>query len=305
MRDIFLILLVFLSATQVRANVVAITGEELIPIQLVSETRKSFVINKGKIDGIRLGQEMLFSNRNISIKAQAIEVSRHLSQWKAVEDDATIPFNRYELVIMNPKLDTIYDVIPHFTEDFVGYRFKPWHNWTVRGSYSRTVSESVSDASGDQKTVREGTHFEGLYSWRNHPNFDFGVGLRIDREEMKVPEVGIIAPHKRDMVLLESLYHFEDIKGTKDHWYIGLAAALGKSSTDVDGQVSTGYSFVLPAGKLGYYKTVNPKLAFLFEGIVESVTIREEFASTDEILGDTGTQEYSLTNFKLSFGIRF
>jgi len=287
------------------AKVVPITGEELLPIQLVSETRKSFVINKGKIDGIRLGQEMLFSNRNISIKAQAIEVSRHLSQWKAVEDDATIPFNRYELVVMNPKLDTIYDVIPHFTEEFVGYRFKPWNNWTVRGSYSRTVSESVSDASGDQRTVREGTHFEALHSWRNHPHFDLGIGLRIDREEMKVPEVGIIAPHKRDMIVLESLYHFEDIKGTKDHWFIGLSGAIGKSSTDIDGQVSSGFSYILPAGKLGYYKTVNPKLAFLFEGIVESVTIREKFASSDEILGDTGTQEYSLTNFKLSFGIRF
>ncbi len=305
MRDILYIILVSLSVNTVFANVTAITGEELIPIQLVSETRKTFVVNKGKIDGIRLGQEMLFSNRNISIKAQAIEVSRHLSQWKAVEDDATIPFNRYELVIMNPKLDTIYDIIPHFTEEFVGYRFKPWNNWTVRGSYSRTVSESVSDASGDQKTVREGGHYEALHSWRNHPHFDFGVGLRFDREDMKVPDVGIIAPHKRDMIILETLYHFEDLKGTKDHWYIGLNAGIGKSSTDIDGQVSSGFSYVLPAGKLGYYKTVTPRLAFLFEGVVESVTIREKFASTDQILGDTGTQEYSLTNFKLSFGVRF
>ena len=283
-----------------------LADDELILIQSVSTSGKSFVIRKGAQDGISTGQQSLFSTKNSSFTAVVIEVNRFFSLWRLKDNRGAVPFEKGNYITYTNNIENIWTEIPKLQlapkEELV---FKESYHWTLKGNYSLAMSESVSgvdeNISGteENKTAdRIGYQLEMIYSNHFTVHWEWGVGLRLDRENTTIQEPALDIPSNRYMLTAELLYHFPNFYQTDNNAYIGIGIAYGISNTTIDESVSTGTTLAMPIVKLGYINQVAARYSLVFEFSIEALAQNESFADTDE-------QTTNIINSKASIGVRF
>lgn len=290
-------LLMTLIFSLVSGNVLA--DDELLLIQAVSVSGKTFVIRKGAEDGISIGQQSLFSTKNSSFTAVVIEVNRFFSLWQLKDNRGAVPFEKGNYITYTNNIENIWTEIPKLQvapkEELV---FKESHHWTIRGNYTLAMSESVSNTDDEKTTGRVGYQLELLYGRRFTVHWEWGVGGRLDRENTTIQEPALDIPSNRYMLTAELLYHFPNFYQTDNNAYLGIALAYGISNTTIDETVSTGTTMALPIVKAGYINKVAARYSVVFELAVEALAQSESFADTDE-------QTTNIINTKASIGVRF
>lgn len=273
--------------------------DELIIVQAVSKSGKSFVIRRGAEQGVSIGQESLFSTKDASFTAKVIEVNRFFSLWNLKDNRGAVPFNKGEYVTFTNNIENIWTEIPKLQfapkEELV---FKKSSNWIARMGYGIAMSESVSDTDVNNTASRSSIQFEALYANRFAVHWEWGMGFRLDRDNATLNETSLEVPTNRYMLTAELLYHFADFARSDDNMYLGVAFAYGLSNTTINESISTGTTLVLPIIKVGYIKRVSPRYALVLEGSVEAIAQSESFE-------DTETQTTNIVNSKFSIGVRF
>jgi len=289
-----LVLIVSLSFT-----VEIFADDELVIVQAVSKSGKSFVVRKGAAEGVAIGQESLFTTKDASFTAKVIEVNRFFSLWNLKDDRGAVPFNKGEYVTFTNNIENIWTEIPKLQfapkEELV---FKQSTQWIARLGYGLAMSESVSDTDENKTASRASFQFEGLFANRVAVHWEWAIGMRFDRDNATLNEPSLEVPTNRYMLTAELNYHFANFARSDDSMYLGAAVAYGLSNTTIDESISTGTSLVLPIIKLGYIKRVSASYALVFEGSVEAIAQSESFEDTEK-------QTTNIVNSKLSIGVRF
>lgn len=277
-----------------------LSDDELVIIQSVSTTQKTFVIRRGADDGVVIGQESLFSTENISLRMKCIEVTRYYSLWEVSNKRATIPFLKNNYVTYTNNLDRVTIEISDLVDAEKEYSKVILKNnfWVFRSAISFTIFESISSTGANSESSRGGFQFELFKPTQIFPQVDWAWGLRYDTESVILKNNNLEIPSERILGMTEFTYNFEAFKKTNDNIYASLGAGLGTSTTDVNGEISSGYSIVAPVVRIGFNKAYSSNLVFLIEGTGEAISTTEEFANGVE-------QTTNLVNMKVTFGVKF
>jgi len=281
--------------------------EELMVVQTVSKNRHSFVISKGMKDGVLKGQEIIYSNQNVSILCKAIEVNRNYSLWTPIDKNVNVPFNKDEFVSYNSyaygnvSLDLVGDV--HISDTEFDYnleykKFRSSNNFTFKASFDQGLSQSSSDVSAGQNTSPTGYTFAAEYNVRLSNHFEISTGARIDNVVYRLASPQLDIPTSRTMATIAATYHFLEFTKDKNNVYLTLAAGIGKSTTTTDEIQSSGIVTLLPEVRLGFLMPYSTSLAIFWEGSIESLSAHETFP-------DQSKQDTNVLNTKFTFGLRF
>lgn len=278
---------------------VAKAYDKLVIIQAVSTSKKTFVIRKGFVDGIAIGQESLFTIRNAGVVATATEVNRGMSIWEVNDKRGGVAFEKGEYVTFTNSIENLILELPRL-EKFAneGLQFKSKTFWIVRGNISYALSDTVSSTEAESSSTRSGYQIEALYTLNFDRRWELGLGIRRDSEVQKVSEPVLDVPSTRLLAIAEITYKFNEDDSTKNYFYIGAGLGYGVSSTSVDQAVSTGTAFALPVLRLGFSRYISGSSWVLLEAAIESIGISESFADGVE-------QTTTVLNSKFSIGIKF
>ncbi|MGZ3809533.1 MAG: hypothetical protein ACXVCE_15725, partial [Bacteriovorax sp.] len=233
--------------------------EELMVVQTVSRDRHSFVVAIGVKDGILKGQEFIFANDNVSILCKAQEVDRNYSLWVPVDPNVNIPFKKEDIISYNSHaygnvaLDIVggaSNITPIIDYDEVYRKFRTSNNYSLKGSINRGLSQSSSDVSADNNSSRSGYAISLEYNYRFMPEFEMSFGGRLDNEVYRLTTPALDIPTSRVMATASATYHLMNLAKGRNNFYLALAAGIGRSTTTVSGEKSTGTVTLLPEVRL-------------------------------------------------------
>lgn len=277
----------------------AFAYDKLLIIQTVSISKKTFVIRKGFLDGIAVGQESLFTIRNAGVVASAIEVNRTMSIWEINDTRGTVTFEKGEYVTFSNSIENLILELPRLDKYAEkSLQFQPQGHWVVKGNISYALSDTVSETKSSSSSSRAGYQLELLYSINFSHRWDFGFGMRYDTEVQRISEPVIDVPTTRLMGVTELNYLFNEAEESKSFFYIGAGLGYGISTTSVDTRVSSGPVFLLPVLKFGYLNFIGAGKWMIMEAAVESLGTTESFTDGVE-------QTTTVVNSKISVGIKF
>lgn len=281
--------------------------EELVIIQTISTSKKSFVIRKGKSEGVLVNQESLFTSEKFSLAARVVDVTREYSVWQLSDSRAVVPFQKGETVNYTNTIENLYTEIPMLRYDpkelaaqarerARSDSLRP-EKWLVRGNLSYTLSESITDTAGDLESSRSGINVEAHRLWNFHPKMTVSFGLRYDRENSSISSPNLDIPTTRVLGVGDFVYHFDPLDEAGSHLYMGVGVGIGRSVTQVDDSTSTGLATLLPAARLGYQTQFN-RWSMIVESVVESINATESFIDGPE-------QKTNMVNAKVAIGVMF
>ena len=294
----YLLLFLTILTFQYAENTYALAEDQLVYVQAVSNTGRTFAIRKGALDGVSIGQQSLFSSSTMSIKAQLVEVNRYFSVWKVLEERGSVPFIKGDLVTYTNSFENMWSYLPElFKKPNTGW-FKKSSRLVFKSTYSYGISESTSETSDDSTTSRTGLQFEFLYAKNYLPNWEWMFGVRMDRDVASLSQANITANTNRYLITGEYLYYFNDELYKKYRVYVGAAVSFGISNTTIDESVSSGTALILPIIKLGLSNRMNEKYNIITEFAVESIGQKETFL-------DEEAQTTNIINTKLTVGVKF
>ncbi len=277
--------------------------EELQIVQTVSQTKKSFVLNKGLAEGIYRGMELLVSNEQVSILCKAIEVNRQFSLWSPVSANVSIPFQKEEIVTINPyaygnvalNVDKIQfpdlNSIPKIA--FVGE-----HYWSLYYNYTFGLYQTTSDVSAENSGRKTGSQLGLEYIKHFHEEFEWTLGGRFGREVYRLNDGGLDVQTDRYLMTVVFNYLLKQFSSGKGYWSLGLLFGAGLSSTLLDETTSRGPSFLLPEIRLGYNFPFSNGNSLQLEFGIENLINQEKFDDGEE-------QSNNTVNSKFTVGIRF
>ena len=272
---------------------------ELVVIQAVSASGKTFVIRRGVAEGVNKYQGSFFTNQGASFSATAIDVNRHYSLWKIREGKGRVPFSKGERILFVPGARDIGSEsykMAHW--DWEKWHFRPFESWVLRFHYGLSLGESISSIAGSRVRDRQSLQLEGVYAKRFRTDMDWRVGLRWDREVSRLfgPTVDSIV--HRYLAVGEINYYFEGSEVDVQHYYVGTGGGGGLCSTRILEWNQWGTCVAFPMVRLGYEHRKDV-YALLFELSVDSVYSREN------IQGRAGKQTLNVVNSRLTFGVKF
>lgn len=271
---------------------------ELVVVQGVSSTKKSFITRNGKRQGIMIGVTGTFTAENVSILAKAINVSGTHTQWQVVNADALLPFEKGAIVTYYPATEYLWALSPESERAKYIKTLMPRsrRSWVFKGALTRGLSESVSEAPSTV-TNRGGYMSEVYYEKDFSEHFSYDLGLRYEREVVNYPGASFVT--KRAMAIANVIYYFdafkEYLKGGRI--YVGGGLGYGISNTASVGISQSGQVGMLPTVKLGISLPFNDDWEFLLDNAFESL-------QTSETQEDGRKQTTTQTNFKVGFGLR-
>jgi opacity protein-like surface antigen len=271
---------------------------ELIMIQAISESKKTFITRNGKRQGLQPGMTGTFTAENISILAKAINVTGNFTQWQVMNSDAIIPYEKGTIVTYYPATEYLWALAPESERKkyIKSHIPKNRRSWVFKGSLSRGLSESVSDAPAN--TPKRGGYMGEVYYEKGlYYNLAFDVGLRYEREVINYDGASFLT--KRSLFIADLLYYFDSLRDyiSGGKFYIGAGLGYGLSNTSTVGLSQSGPVAILPTVKAGVSLPFNDEWDFLFDGAFESLNTREEQE-------DGRIQTTTQTNFKVGFGLR-
>jgi opacity protein-like surface antigen len=287
----FILLSLFLLSTAAQAF-------ELISIQAISDTKKTFITRNGKRQGVQIGMTGTFTAEDISVLARVINVSGNFTQWQLINQDAILPFEKGTIVTYYPATEYIWALAPeserrkYIKSEIPDIR----RSWVFKGSLSRGLSESVSDAPAN--TPNRGGYMGEIYYEKDliH-NLAFDVGARYETEVVNFEGVSFVT--RRSLLIADLIYYFDFLRDftAGGRFYLGGGLGYGLSNTKTEGFSQSGVASLLPAIKLGVSLPFNETWEFVTDGAFESLNTREEQEGGR-------IQTTTQTNFKVGFGLR-
>ena len=270
---------------------------ELIMIQAISDTRKTFITRNGKRQGVIRGMMGTFTADDISLLAKAVNVTGDFTQWALVNPDAILPFDKGKVVTYYPATEYIWALTPE-SERRKYIKSEIRHirrSWVFKGALTRGLSESVSDVAAT--TSRRGGFLGEIYFEKDfNESLSFDLGLRYEREVINYAGASLITV--RSMAIADVIYYFEYLRDyIKGRFYLAGGVGYGLSNTSTVGLSQSGPVGLLPAIKLGVSLPFNDTWEFLTDGAFESL-------QTNEKREDGRNQTTTQTNFKFGFGLR-
>ncbi|MFA7613132.1 MAG: hypothetical protein WCY48_02775 [Candidatus Caldatribacteriota bacterium] len=270
---------------------------ELVIIQAVSNTGKTFITRNGKRQGVQPGHTATFTAENVSILARAKTVTGNFTHWELVNPALNMPFTKGEIVTLYPAKEYLWALAPEkVREQYIRTQIPPQRkSFVFKGTFGRGISESVSDAPANAAT-RGMIGAEMYYEKDLGRHFAFDIGLRFDREAINYETSSFIT--NRSMLVADLLYYFRMLEEyIPGKFYVALGVGVGYSSTEVETLKQSGSVAMLPGFKLGISYPFNYDWEFLIDAGVESLQTNEKQESGDS---QTTTQ----TNFKSTIGLR-
>lgn len=271
---------------------------ELIMIQAVSETKKTFITRNGKRQGTMTGMTGTFTAENVSILAKAINVTGSFTQWQILNNDALLPFEKGAIVTYYPATEYIWALAPETERRKYIKTMMPVKKRSLifKGALSRGVSESVSDAPAN--TPRRGGYMGEFYYERDlYENLAFDLGIRYEREVINYSGASLLT--LRNLAIIDIIYYFNGLRDyiSGGRFYLAAGMGYGLSNTSTVGLSQSGPVSLLPTVKAGMSLPFNETWEFIFDGAFESLSTREEQESGR-------IQTTTQTNFKVGFGLR-
>lgn len=273
---------------------------ELMMIQAVSDSRKTFITRNGKRQGIQPGMTATFTADDVSILAKAMNVSGNFTQWQIMNADAIVPFEKGNLITYYPATEYLWALAPEKErKKYIKSQIpQARQSWVFKGALTRGLSESVSDAPAN--TSKRGGYAGEVYYERDifgGNGLAFDVGLRYEKETLNYSGASLIT--KRTLVIGDVLYYFQFLRDyiAGGRFYIGAGVGYGLSNTSTVGLEQSGQASLLPTAKIGVTLPFNDTWEFLTDGSFESLSTREEQE-------DGRIQTTTQTNFKVGFGLR-
>lgn len=271
---------------------------ELIMIQAVSESRKTFITRSGKRQGVQPGMTGTFTADDVSILAKAINVTGGFTQWQIINIDAILPFEKGAIVTYYPATEYIWALAPESErKKYIKSEVpRTKRSLVFKGALTRGLSESVSDAPAN--TSRRGGYMAEVYYEKDiYYNLAFDVGVRYEREVINYS--GASLQTKRSLLIADLLYYFDGLRDylSGGRIFLGAGAGYGLSNTSTVGLSQSGPVSLLPTVKAGLSLPFNDTWEFVTDTAFESLNTREEQE-------DGRIQTTTQTNFKVGFGLR-
>lgn len=273
---------------------------ELIMVQAVSESRKTFITRNGKRQGLFQGMTATFTADDVSILAKAINVSGNFAQWQVLNPEITLPFEKGAIVTYYPATEYIWAVTPESERKKYIKSMIPVarQSWVFKGALTRGLSESVSDAPAN--STKRGGYGAELYYEKDIPGtggLAFDIGVRYEQETLNYSGASLVT--KRSLVIGDLLYYFSFLRDyiSGGRFYLGAGMGYGLSNTSTVGLEQSGVASLLPTVKMGVSLPFNEDWEFITDGAFESLNTREEQE-------DGRVQTTTQTNFKFGFGLR-
>lgn len=291
MRAFFILVLAFFTLSQEAFSY------ELLMIQTVSNSRKSFVTRSGKRQGITENFTATFTAENVSLIARARTVTSQFTQWEVVNPQASVPFDPGMLVTYHAAEEYVWALSPEkarikYIEDL---RPTLKRSWLVKSAVTRGLNESVSNVEA-QSPNRGGVALDLIYEKQFSAHFAWDVGLRYESELVNLA-VGTLNT-QRIMLVGDIIYYFDPVQDFyKARVFIGAGMGIGQSSSNVQGIIQSGTATLLPAAKLGMALPFNKDWDFVVESAFE--TLR-----TEETLEDRTNQSTTQSNLRIGIGLR-
>lgn len=282
----------FLMFTSVQA-----LAYELIMIQAVADTRKTFVTRNGKRMGVMPGMTGTFTAEDVSIIAKAITVTGTHAQWMVVNSEAIMPWEKGAMVTYYPATEYIWALSPEterkkYIKSSLAILKR---SWVFKGAVTRGLNESVSDVPSTT-TSRGGFMGEIYYEKDFAYGLAFDIGLRYEREVVNYPGASFIT--KRSLLMADVIYYFFEMQDyLRGKLFLGAGLGYGLSNTSSVGISQSGPVAILPTAKIGMSLPFNEDWEFISDAAFESLQTSEEQESGRK---QTTTQ----TNFKVGFGLR-
>lgn len=270
---------------------------ELIMVQAVSDSRRTFITRNGKRQGIIPGVTGTFTAEDISILAKATKVTGEYTHWEIINPEAQLPFEKGTIVTYYPATEYLWTLSPEeVRQKYIKSQNPPTRQAiVVKGAISRGLAESVSNAPASE-SERGGYVTEAFYERELNKYFAFDVGFRYDAEVVNYENTTFVT--QRNILVADLIYYFrvwkEYIPG---RFFVAVGAGYGRSSTSTTGLKQSGLVGILPSVRAGMTYPMSDNWEMGFEGGLESLQTKEEQFSGVE---QTTTQ----TNARFSLGLR-
>jgi hypothetical protein len=271
---------------------------ELIMIQAVSQTKKTFITRHGRRNGLTEGVTGTFTANDISLLAKAVMVTGEFTHWQVINEDLRLPFDKGAIVTYYPTTEHIWALAPE--EERKKYirseATPPRTSLTFRGAITRGLSESTSDA--PVTTTTRGGFLSEIYFEKDFTyKFSWDIGLRYEREVVNYPGGSLLTA--RSLAIVDLYYYFDQFRELLDggYIYVGTGLGYGLSNTTAVTLTQSGPVALLPIVKLGMELPFNYEWSFLGDVAFESLQTKEE-------QGDGRIQTTTQTNAKFGIGLR-
>ena len=269
---------------------------ELLVVQAVSSSKKTFVTRNGKRQGVVQNLTGTFTSDDMALIAKAVTVTSQFTQWQLANDNAKVPFEPGALITYHPAQEYIWALNPEAARKKYLKELRPEikRSWIVKGAMTKGLNESVSGAA-PQDTSRGGVALDALYE-RLYTNFAWDAGIRYENEVVNLSGGSLIT--QRMMAITDLLYYFDAL----DEFYaarifVAIGMGYGQSSTDADGIRQSGFALLLPAAKIGMALPFNKEWDFMIESAFETLKSTEE-------LEDKTKQTVNQSNLRIAIGVR-
>ncbi len=270
---------------------------ELVMVQAVSDSKKTFITRNGKRQGLMRGMTGTFTAEDISVLAKAINVTGQFTQWELINQEAILPFEKGTIVTYYAATEYLWALAPEserkkYIKSEVPH---PKRSLVFKGALTRGLSESVSDTPATTSN-RGGFLGEVYYERDIHGPLAFDLGIRHEREVINYPGASLITV--RTLAIADIIYYFDFMREyLPGKFFIAAGMGYGLSNTSTVGLSQSGPVGLLPVVKLGMALPFNDTWDFISDGALESLQTSEEQESGRK---QTTTQ----TNFKFGFGLR-
>jgi hypothetical protein len=286
----FILLILFLSLSA--------QAVELIVIQAVSESKKTFITRNGQRQGVQPGVTGTFTAENVSVLARAKTVTGGFTQWELLNENALLPFEKGSIISYYPATEYLWALAPESErKKYIKTQLPVAKRSLVfKGALTRGLSESVSNAAVTD--ARRGGYMGEIYYEKDlFGNLAFDVGVRYEQEVINYTGASLLT--KRNLAIIDLIYYFDFLKDYVAGGRFFLAGGLGYglSNTSTVTLSQTGPVSLLPAVKVGVSLPFNETWEFVTDGAFESLNTSEEQE-------DGTVQTTTQTNFKVGFGLR-
>ena len=271
---------------------------ELVVIQAVSDSKKTFITRNGQRQGVQTGVTGTFTGENVSLLARAKSVTGNFTQWELLNPDAVVPFEKGAIISYYSATEYLWALAPESERKKYIKTQVPVSKRSLvfKGALTRGLSESVSNASVTD--ARRGGYMGEIYYEKDlYGNLAFDVGLRYEQEVINYTGASLIT--KRNLAIVDLIYYFDFLKDfiSGGRFYLAGGLGYGLSNTSTVTLSQTGPVSLLPAVKAGVSLPFNETWEFVMDGAFESLNTSEE--------QESGTiQTTTQTNFKTGFGLR-
>lgn len=305
------ILFLLIFSTNIFAKTGEVKNNNLIVIQNIDTSAKSFVIRRGLGDQIYKGQRSLFSSKSISFIAQAISVNREFSQWQMIDPGGVVPFSTGEIVTFSYSPEKIWTEIPRMISDkeynqildlekkllLKKYGLLYQGRYQFSAGLTQGLNESTTESANNEGS-RSGNSLKLKYTNSFNDYIRYELGLRFDSDILTLSDPDLEVDSQRYMLTSGLQVRFNDFWALDAIPYLTISAGYGKSQSQINDSVKVGTATILPSFTLGIDIPYSKGLSFLIEANVESLTAVESFADGVE-------QRTNLTQASFNLGIEF